>query len=363
MLDDDRRLRDRRPWHDSGWMKDYLLAASTGTAAVKNNLVATTSLPSPLVSIAMTLLTLNSGRVIAYEQDGDPQSNKVLLFFSGIFATGTIRYPSPVVKEKGLRHIALTLPGWGDASPVPPSSTFAQTIISDTTALFDHLYQDTKNLKIYVAGGSFGTVPAQVIYGAPFDVFPLGRNVAGMMLLAPFSPFRVHKDYAKCLSWHDWIGVGPPTKYLPIPSLITLAMRSKFKSVDSAEQVLRQILFDKMDEGEKEKFEAHCKRFGATPDEYVKTWAEDSVKSVGNGWEGFKQCAVALHEDWGFTFPLDDEHVRGKVLIRVSNGDELGSGMGTYLAQNYVNAELTTSEGGHISGIYTLDEDITHLIS
>ena len=65
----------------------------------------------------------------------------------------------------------------------------------------------------------------------------------------------------------------------------------------------------------------------------------------------------------GFTLPLDDEHARGKVPTKVANSDELGSGMGIYLAQNYANAELITCEGGHVSGIYTLNEDITHLIA
>lgn len=311
----------------------------------------------------MPLLTLDSGRVIAYEQDGDHQSNRVLLFFAGIFAIGSIQYSFPVVKEQGLHHLAVTLPGWGDATPVPPSSTFAKILIGDITALFNHLYADTSNLQIYVAGGSFGSVPAQIIYGASFDVFPLGRNVAGMILLAPFSPFRIHKDYAKSLSWRDWISVGPLTQYLPIPSLVSLAMGSRFKTADSTEQMLRQILFDKMDEAEKEKFEAHCQKLGTTPDEFVKTWAGESVKSVENGWEGFKQCAVALHSDWGFTFPLDAEHTRGKVLIGVAKNDELGSGMGEYLAQNYANSEFIARDGGHISAIYTLNEDITHLIS
>jgi hypothetical protein len=311
----------------------------------------------------MPLLTLDSGRVVAYEQDGDLQSDRVLLFFAGIFSIGSIRHPSPVVKEKGLHHIGFTLPGWGDASPVPPSSTFAQTIIGDITTLFNHLYADTSNLKIYVAGGSFGSVPAQIIYGASFDVFPLGRNVAGMLILAPFSPFRTHKAYTKSLNWRDWVSVGPPTRYLPISSLISFALKSKFQTVDSAEQMLRSIMFDKMDEAEKEKFAAHCQKLGTTPDKYVKTFAEESVKSVENGWEGFKQCSEALHSDWGFAFPLDAEHARGKVLIKVAKSDELGSGMGEYLAQNYANSELITIEGGHISGIYTLNDDITHLIS
>jgi hypothetical protein len=140
-------------------------------------------------------------------------------------------------------------------------------------------------------------------------------------------------------------------------------MGSKFKTADSAEQMLRSILFDKMDEAEKEKFAAHCQKLGTTPDEFVKSHARESVKSVENGWEGFKQCAVALHSDWGFAFPLDAEHARGKVLIKVAKNDDLGSGMGEYLAQNYANSEFIIGEGGHISGIYTLNDDITHLIS
>ena len=311
----------------------------------------------------MPLLTLDSGRVVAYEQDGDPQSNRVLLLFAGIFVVASVRHPLPVIKEQGLHRVAVTLPGWGEASPVPSSSTFAKTIIGDITALFDHLYADTSDLKIYVMGGSFGSVPAQVVYGASFDVFPLGRNVAGLVLLAPFSPFRLHKDYAKSLNWRDWVSVGPHSQYLPIPSLLAFVMRFKFRSIDSAEQMLRQILFDKMDEVEKEKFAAHCQKLGSTPGEFIKTWAGESVKSVENGWEGFKQCAVALHSDWGFTFPLDAEHARGKVLIKVAKGDDLGSGMGEYLAQNYVNSEFIVGEGGHISGIYTLNDDIARLIS
>jgi len=123
----------------------------------------------------------------------------------------------------------------------------------------------------------------QVIYGALFDVFPLGRSVAGMMLLAPFSLFPIYKNYTKSLSWRDWVGVGPLTKYIPIPTLFTLPMRSMFKSVDSTEQTLRPILLDKMDEAEKEKFEAHCQKLGTTPDEYIKSRAEDSVRSADNG--------------------------------------------------------------------------------
>ena len=59
---------------------------------------------------------------------------------------------------------------------------------------------------------------------------------------------------------------------------------------------------------------------------------------------------------------IGDSPSRGKVLIKVSKGDKLGSGMGEYLARNYANSELIVEEGGHISSIYTLNEDIARPI-
>ena len=72
---------------------------------------------------------------------------------------------------------------------------------------------------------------------------------------------------------------------------------------------------------------------------------------------------MALHSDRGFTSPFDAEHAGGKVLTRVAKSDELDSGTGGYLAQNYTNSEFIVEEGGHISGIYTLNKDVTHFIN
>ena len=46
----------------------------------------------------------------------------------------------------------------------------------------------------------------------------------------------------------------------------------------------------------------------------------------------------------------------------VGKNDELGSGMGEYLAQNHANSEFIAREGGHTSSIY-VNEDITRLVS
>ena len=129
------------------------------------------------------------------------------------------------------------------------------------------------------------------------------------------------------------------------------------------EQTLHELVFDKMDETEKEKFAVYCWGLGTTPDEFIKTMAKDSMKSVEHGWEGYKQCAPVLYSNWGFNFPLDTEHARGKVLIRIRKKDNLGPGMGEYLVQNYTNSELIIGEGSHISPIYTINEDIVYIIS
>jgi len=55
----------------------------------------------------MHLLSLNSGRVVAYDQDGDPRSNRVLSF-TGIFTIGSIQHTLHVVKERGLHHVLVT---------------------------------------------------------------------------------------------------------------------------------------------------------------------------------------------------------------------------------------------------------------
>lgn len=112
-------------------------------------------------------LALNGGRSIAYAEAGDLNSNTLVIFFHGVFAIGNASRLSPVLVEKAVHFLAPTLPGWGESSSVPPSSTFASCLTEDMNALITHLHPDTSQLKIYICGGSYGTVAAQILYGAP----------------------------------------------------------------------------------------------------------------------------------------------------------------------------------------------------
>jgi hypothetical protein len=71
--------------------------------------------------------------------------------------------------------------------------------------LLEHLHPRAKNLKLYIGGGSFGTVEAQILYGALYNFFfLLGRRIAGLLLVARLSPFRPHITYTKDVAWLEY---------------------------------------------------------------------------------------------------------------------------------------------------------------
>ncbi len=133
-------------------------------------------------------LTLSDGRRLAYADIGDPTSSLVIVLYHGVFGVGRAVRLSPALRELGVHFIAPTLPGWGTSDPRPKDLPYPTCVTSDFTALINYLHPNDDNLRIYISGGSFGTVPAQIIYGASFDVFPLGRNIVGCLILSPFSP-------------------------------------------------------------------------------------------------------------------------------------------------------------------------------
>ncbi|KAG9310701.1 hypothetical protein JVU11DRAFT_9295 [Chiua virens] len=56
------------------------------------------------------------------------------------------------------------------------------------TTLLDHLYPENgQDIKLYVSGGSYGTVIAQILHGAPYDKFPYGRCIVEALLLGSAS--------------------------------------------------------------------------------------------------------------------------------------------------------------------------------
>ncbi|KAI0749452.1 Alpha/Beta hydrolase protein [Daedaleopsis nitida] len=322
----------------------------------------------PLYFGSEELLSLPDGRTLAYSHSGPADSSLVVLWYHGLFSVGDASSPQKPFRDRKVHFIAPTLPGWGSTSPLPAGATFPETVVSDTNALFAHLYPGSDPasgspmppLRIYVAGGSFGTCPAQIICGAPYDRFPQGRQIVALLLAAPMSPFREDAGYGRALTWRDWLGVGAPTRVVPanlIARAMKVALQARVREVARAEGLLRRMLFDKMGEGERARFAAWRARNGVREGEFERRMAEGMVKSVGRLWAGFVGTADALHADWGFTIKgLDEEHRRKRVLVVVGRGDTSMFKMSRYLLDNYENTKLVEYEGGHLAAAWSLDQ-------
>lgn len=304
------------------------------------------------------ILDLGNGRQLAYAHNGPPTSRTVVLFFSGLMSVGTAAFVPDPCREQQAHWIAPTLPGMGNSSIRSPGEEYHVALARDITALLSHLYPTGAFDTLYIAGGSYGTVPAQMLYGAPYDLFPAGRKTAACLLLAGFSPFKYHVGYAKTLSWHAWFSVGPPSR-LPfrlLQRLMSTLLATKTRDKDGAKAFLDQILFSKMDDEEKAVMAAWLERKGRTKDEFIGQMAEGAVKCCKR-WDGFIEVSDVIHSDWGFDpAKLDEEHASKPLVVCGSEKDDMGSATNGWIVENYKGAKLRTGPGGHISGLFYMDE-------
>jgi len=285
-------------------------------------------------------LALPGGRTLAYADSGNSSSTTLFLFFHGAFGVGETKRTSPVLIEKGVHFVAPTLPGWGNSSPPARDIPYSTSLATDIHTLIKHLHPNDADLKLYIGGGSYGTVPAQILYGAAYEVFPCGRNIVGMLLVAPFTPFHCDKNYTKCMSWSKYISVGPPARILPgklLPRLVKLLLATKLGTVEGAKKFIRKTLFDKMEESERNAFARWRDSKGLAEDQVESEMAQNVVRSVAKSWDGFLDIADVLHSGWGGFTPagLDDEHGRRPILVVTSKGDVLApEAWATYLVNN-----------------------------
>lgn len=309
------------------------------------------------------LLALPGGRTLAYCTAGVPSSTEVIIFFHGAFSVGFVSTPlSPLLVERGVQYVAPTLPGWGKTSPVPPGVPFHHQLYEDITALITHLHPNTNALKLYISGGSFGTVPAQILYGAPYDKFPLGRRVRGMLLLGPFSPFYVHKGYARCLSWGNYFVVGPPSRVFPSLHKLFLRLASgaltrKMDTPEKAEAFLRDFVFKNMRPKERELYEEWKARKGIKDGEELKEMADAMHRSCQESVEGLITIPAITQSNWGGYSPaeLDEEHSK-PVLLFLTHEDPEMKQMGEWLAGKLKNARIRYGEGGHVGALFVMDD-------
>jgi pimeloyl-ACP methyl ester carboxylesterase len=306
------------------------------------------------------ILKLPDGRVLAYAHNGPPKSRTVVIFFGGLFSIGTAPNVPEPLQKLGAHWISPTNPGMGTSDARRPGEAYHRALVRDIVALLDHLYSTGDFDKLYISGGSYGTVQAQMLYGAPYDQFPAGRKIAGCLLLAGFSPFKHHAGYTKTLTWQNWISVGPPSQLIPFNTLqrvMSSIIAAKMKTSDSAKTLMQDLLFSKMDKEERETFAKWARKRDTTEEQFIAEMADNGRKSVAKTWQGFLEASDVLHSDWGFApAELDEEHASKPVMVVGSEKDDMGGSTNAWMAENYKNATLKIVPGGHISAVFFMDE-------
>lgn len=304
------------------------------------------------------LLPLPNGRQLAYASAGNTSSRTVFLFFSGLFSVGSISFQHPVVEKLDAHMLAPTPTGMGQTSPRSGRS-YADNLVADIQALLDHTHPDGIDA-LYLGGGSYGTVMAQMLYGAPYDRFPAGRAIKGCVVIAGFSPFRLDTGYAQKLSWVNYLAVGPPST-LPFRLLqraIRPVIAKKCRTVDDARVYLATTFFNAegVDSEERAALDRFLEKRDMSFDTLVTSMAENMVRSVEHTWEGFMEVSDVLHSDWGFDpRTLDEEH-RKPMLVVTGSKDEVGGSTNQWIVDNYEKAVARTVPGGHVAGLVFMDE-------
>jgi len=313
-------------------------------------------------------LSLPEGRTLAYAHAGDPNGREIVLFFHGVFGVGAINILAPIVVERKAHYISPTLPGWGNSSVPSKSKPYHVSLCDDITALLTHLHPDTEGLRIYIGGGSFGTVIAQILFGASYELFPYGKYIVGMLLAAPFSPPHIHEGFTRGLTWANYFAVGPPSRFIPghlIMRIGAVAMKSKVNTPEKAAGFIHEFAFKKMTRKEREAYEKWMERKGMKEGDMEKFMGMNTYTSVHKTWDGFIQVPDVIQGDWGGYDPtkLDEDRKKVFVLISVSKGDQDTRPMGEWLAETLPNARIRHEEGGHMSGLYVMDDILAELLT
>ncbi|KAF8897391.1 Alpha/Beta hydrolase protein [Infundibulicybe gibba] len=307
-------------------------------------------------------LALPDGRVLAYADNGNTSSTTLVLFLHGAFGVGDASRPPNILIDKNVHVITPSLPGWGKSSPVPAVASYSSTVASDLTHLITYLHPKTSALKLYICGHSFGTVIAQMLYGAPYDIFPPGERIAALVLLAPFSPPHCHRDYAKTMSWSSYFMAGPPTRYIPfdlVPRVRKIFLARRLLSEPEAQIFARQCTLDGMDDSERETFVKWQSEHGVEDGQFERELGAGMFRSVAKSWRGFLDITSVYHSTWGGYYPdqLDEQHAKPPVLLVTARNDQVVPGaMAQWLAHNLKFAMLKTIDGGHYSAFFHMEE-------
>lgn len=127
-------------------------------------------------------LMLPDGRLLAYDDVGDPQGRPVI-YLHGTPDCRLARHPDDdLARRDGVRLVAVDRPGAGDSTPHPEATL--TSLGHDLLALLDHLGVDQAGLLGWSSGGLFALAAAAV----------LGRRAASVALVATVPPREAYED-------------------------------------------------------------------------------------------------------------------------------------------------------------------------
>ena len=315
-----------------------------------------------MLDVAENLLNLPDGRILAYSDIGEPSSSCLVIFFHGVFNVGSATRLGRELSDRHVHYVAPTLSGWGRSSPRDKSVPYNVALAADITALIEHLHPGDPALKIYLTSGSYGTVPAQILYGAPFDIFPFGSRVMGCMVSGLISPLRLHKGHAKSMTMSTYFAIGPPTQYAVVRLLrhLTPWFLGKITgTLDGAEKFIRAHLFDNMKEDERVAYAKWRADNHVEEHQLEHEFADIMVRSVATTWEGFYEMPDVINGEWGFRpDSLDEKHYKNRPIFLVaSDSDTLTpDAMAKWLSNTYKNSHYKLITGGHLASLFQSDD-------
>ncbi|UJR12285.1 hypothetical protein I4U23_016462 [Adineta vaga] len=303
-------------------------------------------------------LTLLDGRQLAYTEQGDTNSNKIMIFFHGVFGVGDSSPDGNPYRQIGYHSISPTLPGWGNSSPWPEDQPISNYPNDIHQLLLSLKKNDDKNLSITVGGGSYGAAFAQICFFTSTDIMPEVVNVKSLVLCSGFSPFKYHRTYTTGMSWSNYIAVGGPAIYFPyIRRLLGSFLQKKARNIDEAKNFLRENIFDQMDDEEKAKLHKWEEERNKSSGWVLETMARNMCISISKSMVGFNTVAQVLHSDWGYDPTKVPRLPKRKILIITTKGDKIAHmEMSTYLAETYPNTELRIIDGGHLASFFEINE-------
>lgn len=294
-------------------------------------------------------LTLADGRKLAYAHAGNIASSDIVISFHGMLSIGEItaspQGPS-VFTVNGAHMLAPTLPGWGETSPPAKSQSYHECLYHDVSSLIDYLHPGWRvanpPLRLFLIGVVWGSVAAQVLYGASCEQFPLGRHIAGLLLISPISPPHVHKEFDKCLSWDNYFSFSSYAHIFPLKyhhRLIGSFVHRTVATPDRALQQVRDAQANNMSSVQREAIQQRSKLQGTSVDELQERVATKMYRSVHTTMEGFNMMPRVIRSDWGGYDPRTaDRNRRIPVLIVVVDNDKEHRLMGDWLVKNMENA-------------------------